>query len=208
MNRPPFGDDLSLVNSFLIAADVVRGVVRLVVFAAGVVVLAFAGLSAAVRTRRLNPFGPAGRFVRTTVNPVFAPMERRLVRAGGQPAHAPWWTLALVVVGGLALLSLLGFVVQQVALAAFATSAGPRGVARVGLSWAFGLLQIALLVRVLGTWVNQGRWSPWTRWSYGLTDWFMGPLQRVVPTVGAFDISPIVAYFGLSIVERIVLGAL
>ena len=208
MNRPPSGNDLSRVNSFLVAAGLVLGVARIAVFAAGVVVLAFAGLSVAVRTRRLNPFGAAGRFVRTTVNPVFAPMERRLVRAGGQPAHAPWWTLALVVVGGLALLSLIGFVIQQIALVAFATGTGPRGVARVALSWAFGLLQIALLVRVLGSWVNQGRWSPWTRWAYGLTDWFMGPLQRVVPAVGAFDITPIVAYFGLSIVERVVLGAL
>lgn len=196
------------MNSFLSVAALVLGAARLLVFAAGVVVLAFAGLSAAVRARRLSPFGAAGRFVRATVDPVFAPMERRLVRAGGQPSHAPWWTLAAVVVGGLALLSLLGFVVNQVALAAFASTAGPGGIARVLLSWAFGLLQIALLVRVLGTWVNQGPYSPWTRWAYRLTDWFMRPLQQVVPTLGPVDISPIVAYFGLSFLERLVLGAL
>lgn len=157
-----------------------------------------------MRARRVSPFGAVGRLGRRVGDPLFAPMERTLLRAGGQPAHAPWWTLAAVVVGGLALISLVGFVVQQTAGLAYAASMGPRGIAVMLVSWAFSLLRIALLVRVLGTWVGQGPYSPWTRWSYALTDWFMRPLQQVVPTLGPIDITPIVAYFGLGLLQSLV----
>src|SRR5256885_16730854 len=49
-----------------------------------------------VRTRRLSPFGPVGRALRGATEPVLRPVERRLVRLGGNPVHAGWW---LVVVG-------------------------------------------------------------------------------------------------------------
>jgi YggT family protein len=76
------------------------------------------------------------------------------------------------------------------------------------VTWTFALLRLAVLVRVLGSWLRQGRWSPWTRWAYGLTDWFMEPLSRVVPTIGMLDITPIIAYFGLGLLQRVVLSAL
>ena len=194
--------------TFLSAAAVVLGILRLAVFAAGVAVAILAALSAAVRARRINPFGSLGQLVRRTADPLFAPMERTLLRAGGQPSHAPWWTLAAVVVGGLALISVVGFVVQQTVGLASASTAGPGGIAALLVSWAFSLLRLALLVRVLGTWVGQGPYSPWTRWSYALTDWFMRPLQQVVPTLGPIDITPIVAYFGLGLLQSLVFRVL
>jgi YggT family protein len=196
------------VPTFVIALDAALALLRVVIFAAGAGVAALALLSAAVRARRLSPFGAAGRLVRGRVDPLFEPMERRVVRAGGNPAHAPWWTVAAVVVGGLVLLSLLGFVRTELARAAFAASAGPRGIGVLLVSWAFAALRLAVLVRVLGSWFRQGRWSPWTRWAYAATDWFMEPLARVIPTIGMFDLTPIVAYFGLGLLQSLVLSAL
>ena len=37
----------------------------------------------AVRTRRLGPFSRVSRFFRTNIDPLMAPVERRVVRAGG-----------------------------------------------------------------------------------------------------------------------------
>jgi YggT family protein len=194
------------VNTFVTTIDLALGFLRLAVFAAGVGTAALALLSTTVRARRVSPFGGAARFVRSRVDPLFAPVERRIVLAGGSPTHAPWWTVAAVVVGGLALLAVLGFVRNQIIGIAFASQNGPRGVGVLLVSWTFALLRLAVLVRVLGSWFRQGRWSPWTRWAYGLTDWFMVPLARVVPTIGMLDISPIVAYFGLGLLQSFVVS--
>jgi YggT family protein len=171
-------------------------------------VAALAGLAYLVRTRRLNPFGSVGRFVRGSVEPIFQPMERRVVRAGGRPATAPWWMVAVVVVGGIVLLSLLGFVRDQILSAGAALSRGPVGAVVLLVHWAFAVLQIALIVRVLSSWFPRWQYSAWVRWTYPLTDWFLQPLRRLIPTIGMMDLSPIVAYFVLTIAEKVVLGAL
>lgn len=192
---------------FVLAIDALLAVVRVAVFGAAVGVAALAAVSVGVRTRRLSPFGPAGRLSRSAADPLFKPMERRVVRAGGQPAHAPWWTLGAVVVGGLVLIAVLGFLRDQLFGATLALGAGPRGLAVLLLAWAFGLLRLALLVRVLSSWVRMSPWSPWVRWAFGLTDWFMRPLQRVIPPLGPVDISPLIAYFGLGLLQGVVTRA-
>jgi YggT family protein len=161
-----------------------------------------------VRTRRLNPFGHVGRFFRQTVDPLFAPMERRIVRAGGLPATAPWWTLAAVVIGGILLLTLLGFARNQVLLVSLATETGGRGVLRLLVSWAFEILTLALLVRVVSSWIGASPNSRWVGWSYTLSEPLLRPLRRFIPTIGIVDVTPIVAFFLLRILQSFVVGML
>lgn len=190
------------------ALGVALTLLRSVVFGAAAVVAVFAALSWAVRTRRVNPFGGVGRFVRARVDPLFAPMERRLVRAGGVPTNAPWWTLAAVVVGGMLLLYVLGFVLSQLAAMLGAARMGSGPLVYVLISWAFAALQLALFVRVMSSWFGLSPWSKWVRWAFALTDWIINPLRQVVPPLGMFDLTPIVAYFALSLLERLVLSVL
>lgn len=188
----------------IFALDSLIRIVRSLVFVVGVLAAVAALLAGAVRARRINPFGGVGQFVRRTLDPIFLPVERRVVRAGGNPVYAPWWTVAAVVVAGLALIALLGFVRDQFVLATYAASMGGRGVFALLVTWTFGVLRLALLVRVLGSWFGWTRWTPWVRWAYRLTDWIVEPLRRVLPTLGPFDISPLVAYFLLGLLERLV----
>ena len=187
----------------LTALDALLGLLRTGLFAAGVAVAVLATSSWAVRTRRLNPFGGPARLVRHRVDPLFEPVERRLLRYGGNPTAAPWWALAAVVVGGIVVLSLLGFVRDQLLVAASATQMGPRGFYVLAVKWTFGVLQLALLVRVISSWFRVGPYSPWVRWAYALTEWFLRPLRGVLPNLGMIDITPIVAYFALSLVEGV-----
>ena len=196
------------MNALVDGLDNLIGVLRIALLTGGIVVAALAGAAYLVRTRRLSPFGPTGRFVRVRVDPLFLPVERRVVRAGGRPATAPWWALAVVIVGGVILLSLLGFVRDQILTAGAALSRGPWGGLVLLVHWTFAVLQIALLVRVLSSWFPGAAHSRWVRWTYPLTDWILRPLRRVIPQIGMIDISPIAAYFLLSIAERLVLGAL
>ena len=85
-------------------------VVKNVLFWLAVIAAVIALVDWAVRRRKLNPFGPIARFFRRFVDPLMLPVEQRVVRAGGQPSSAPWWTLVFVVVGGLLLLWLLDFI--------------------------------------------------------------------------------------------------
>lgn len=193
----------SVISSF----DVVLGVLRPAVFAAGALAAVAALASYGVRTRRIQPFSSLARFVRERVDPwLIAPMERRLLRAGGTPYAAPWWALAAVIIGGLLLISGVGFLRDQLALLAYATQSGSLLIVLV--RWTFGVLQVALFARVISSWVGGSAYSKWWRWSYVLTEPILAPLRRVIPTIGMFDITIIVAYFGLQLLESMILRAL
>jgi YggT family protein len=140
------------------------------------------------------------------VQPLVRPVERRVLRAGGSPHTAPWWALVAVVVGGIIFLSLLGFVRDQVVVAAMALQRGSAGIYYLVVTWASAVLQIALIVRVLSSWVGGTPFSPWWRWSFVLTEWIIAPLRRVVPTFGMIDITPIIAYVLLRLAQSLVLG--
>lgn len=160
-----------------------------------------------VRTRRLNPFGKVGQFLRRNVDPLFAPVERRVVRAGGSPAAAPWWALVVVVIGGIVVLSLLGFLRNQIANAAFAVRS-PQGTARLLVDWTFGILQLALVVRVVSSWFQLSPFSKWVRWSYTLSEPLLRPLRQIVPPLGMIDVTPLVAFILLRLLQSFVLSLL
>jgi YggT family protein len=138
-----------------------------------------------------------------------APIERRIVRGGGIPSNAPWWALAAVVVGGIIVIWLLGFIRAQVEAAAFAAGVGARGFLRLTIQWVFGILQIALFARVIASWFRTSPYSWWVRWSYTLTEPLLRPLRRLIPPVGGMlDLTPLVAYFILTLLSGLVVNAL
>jgi len=162
----------------------------------------------AVRTRRINAFNPVARYFRSTIDPFIAPIERRVVRAGGSPTAAPWWALVAAVIGGILLLSLLGFIRNQVLIASLAANEGATGVFRLLILWTFAILRLALLVRVLSSWLPINPHSPWLRWSFVLSEPILRPLRQIVPTLGPVDITPIIGYFLLGLLARVLVGAL
>jgi len=174
--------------------------VRYTLFVVAVIVAVIALVDWAVRTRRLNPFGPIGRFSRRVFDPVMAPVERRVVRSGGLPQNAPWWTLVVVVVGGLILVYLLNFV-GGILAQVLAGLDNPSLFGRILLSWAFGLLRLALLVRVIASWFRISPYSVWIRWSYVLTEWMLAPLRRFIPPFGMVDVTPLIAFFLLQLIQ-------
>jgi YggT family protein len=182
------------VQNFLIAYGTALGVLRIALFALALLVAAVCAVDWAVRTRRVSPFGPVARFFRASVDPLIAPIERRVVRGGGLPANAPWWALAAVVVGGIVLLSLLNALHGWIYVANAAFARGPRGIYFLLVTVLVGLLQIALLVRVVSSWVRISPYSRWVRWSFVLTEPILAPLRRVIPPLGMVDVTPIVAY--------------
>ena len=175
-------------------------------FVVAVVLAVVALLAWAVRTRRISPFNPIARFFRSSVDPLITPIERRVVRAGGLPANAPWWALAAVVLGGIVIISLLRFIQSQLIRLAMLSGRGPAGIYILLVTWTVAVLQIALIVRIVCSWFRISPYSVWVRWAFTLTEPILSRLRRVVPPMGMIDLTPLVAYFGLMILEWILLG--
>lgn len=194
------------MSSFLQGMTSVRAFLSVAFLAAGVVLLVVAIIDWLVRTRRLNPFGSVARFFRETVEPHMAPVERQLVRAGGNPATAPWWALAVVVFGGIVFLSLFDFLRSQIEGFAVASQRGPAGIVRLLISWTFAVLRLALIVRIICSWIRISPYSRWVRWAFVLSEPILRPLRQFIPTLGVFDVTPLVAYLLLILLERFLLG--
>jgi YggT family protein len=196
----------------LTALAALTELLRSVFLVGGIVLAGVAALDWAVRARRLNPFGGVARFLRARVDPRLAGVERQVIRAGGRATATPWWALvayvmlAALVLGGL---DMVGSLMRQ---AAMASSLGAVGFLLLAVRWTFGFLRIALLVRVLSSWFPGLGTNRWTRWAYGATEWMLAPLRRLIPSFGVIDITPIVAYFALQLVqwlvESILIGAM
>lgn len=195
----------SPVSSGLGALDMMLGIVRLAILALAVVLALFCLIDWLVRTRRINLFGATARFARTKIDPLMAPIERRVVSAGGNPASAPLWALAVVVIGGILFISLLDFIRAELMGLSFAVQMGPRGIFRLIVSWAFDFLRIALLVRVVSSWLPVSPFSKWIHWSYVVSEPILRPLRQVIPSIGMIDITPIIAYFLIGFIQGAVL---
>jgi len=187
--------------------DLAIYVLRIALLVAGGIFLIIAVLDWSVRTRRLNPFSSVARFCRRVIDPMLVPIESRVVRAGGIPSQAPWWGLAAVVVIGVLLIVALQFVRTAVLSVAFAASEGGMGILALVLESAFELLKIALIVRVVVSWIGM-RYSWWARAAYTLTDWLVKPIARVLPPFGMMDFSPLAAYFVIYVVQIAVMSSI
>jgi YggT family protein len=160
-----------------------------------------------VRTRRLSPFGPVARFFRKSVDPLLVPIERRVVRAGGQPTAAPWWALVAVVVAGIVILGLLEWLLRWIGGIVVSARQGPAGIARFLVITIFGVMQIALLVRVISSWLRISEWKWWTRWAVVLTEPILRPIRSVLPPLGGVvDLSPLLAWLALGLLQGFVVS--
>jgi YggT family protein len=194
----------------LTLVDVARGVtqgVRGLVAGAFLLSVIVAATHWAVRRGTLNAFGALARFVRGWSDPLLRPLERRIVRAGGNPQDAPLWLAGLTLVGGLVLIYVVGWILNLIFQLAYASQFGPRGAAQLVVHYVFNILQLAILVRVIVSWFGVSPYARWLRPVRWLTDWLLEPLQKVIPPLGMLDVSPLVAYFGLYLVEKLVMGA-
>lgn len=71
-----------------------------------------------------------------------------------------------------------------------------------------GLLILALIIRMVLSWTHIDERNGFVRFLAKLTDPFIVPLRRIVPRIGIFDVSFILAFFLLAILQTLLLQAL
>lgn len=188
--------------------DQLLGAVRFILVALAAIFAVFCLVDWMVRTRRVNLFGSLARFSRSRIDPILEPIERRVLAAGGNPVNAPLWALAAVVIGGILLISVLDFIRAEILGLAFAMQEGPGGIFKLLVAWTFDFVRIAILVRVVSSWLPISPNSPWIRWAFAVSEPILKPLRQVIPAMGPIDITPIIAYFLLGFLQGAVLRLL
>ncbi len=193
--------------TFAAVATTLYALARLAAAGAFALSLLVAGTHWAVRRGRLSAFGGWARFVRGWSDPLLHPVERRLLKSGGNPQDAAWWLVGVAVVGGLLLIFTVNWLLGFVAGMVYRAQVGGSLLTAELIHDLFALLMAAIFIRVVASWFGVGRYTRWMRPVYALTDWLVEPLQKVIPPIGMIDISPLVAYFVLYFAERLVMSA-
>ncbi|HUX85412.1 MAG TPA: YggT family protein [Chloroflexota bacterium] len=72
----------------------------------------------------------------------------------------------------------------------------------------FNILTFAILIRALISWFPIAPDSAFVRLLDDVTEPILAPMRQVVPRLGMFDITPIVAMFALQIIQQIIVSGL
>jgi YggT family protein len=157
----------------------------------------------------LNPFAWASRTIRRLTDRLVIPVRGGLRQFGIDPKFAPLVVILIAV--------LLGFFVLQLVSAIATTIAGVVvSVQRSALFWLLGYLLYGLLsiytlliiIRIVFSWAQLSYGNRVMRFLINTTEPLLGPLRRMIPTLGWLDISPIVAILILWLLQSAVSGTL
>lgn len=72
----------------------------------------------------------------------------------------------------------------------------------------FWFLDMAIFLRVLFSWVRPSPYNPVVAFIHDITDPILEPISRVIPPVGMFDFTPMVAWVLLEVIRRILVFSL
>ena len=146
----------------------------------------------------MNPFSRPVILVRRLTDPYVNPVRRALMGFGVQPNGAPLVVVLLAILLGYLTLLLASSILNTAAGVAVSLTSGAAGaVALVGYLL-YGLLSLYLLlivIRIIFSWGQVSYVNPVMRFLVKITDPLLVPLRQMIPPIGMFDISPIVAFF-------------
>src|SRR6185437_5641949 len=157
----------------------------------------------------LNPFGWMSRTLRRLTDGVLIPVRGGLRGFGADPKFAPLVVILIAIVLGYFILQLVGTiggtllgVLQSVQVGAVITALG---------FILYGLLSIytlLIIIRIVFSWAMIGYTNRLMRFLVDVTEPLLGPLRRMIPPLGWLDISPIVAFLILLLLQAAVAGTL
>ncbi len=68
------------------------------------------------------------------------------------------------------------------------------------------LYEIALLIRIVLSWVPHNPYNQVIQFLYKITDPVLNPVRKLIPPFRGIDFSPIIVFIGLGIVKKVVGG--
>jgi len=157
----------------------------------------------------LNPFAWTSRTIRRLSDGLVMPVRGGLRAFGVEPKFAPLVVILISI--------LLGYFLLQLVSTIFTTVVGVMDSAQRGaFIWVLGFILYGLLaiyslliiIRIVFSWGMLDYRNRIMRFLIDVTEPLLGPLRRVIPLLGRFDISPIVALLLLWILQGALMGTL
>lgn len=147
----------------------------------------------------LNPFSRPVMFVRRLTDPFVSPVRRKLAGFGIQPNGAPLVTILLTILVGYFAWMLASSVLNTLAGIIKALNSGGGGAFVALLGYViYGLLALYstfIFIRIIFSWGQTDHvTNPVMHFLVKVTDPLLVPLRHMIPPVGMFDISPLVAF--------------
>ncbi len=157
----------------------------------------------------LNPFSWSSRSIRRITDPILFPVRGGLVRLGVDPKYAPLVAILLAVLMGWFAIQLLTSIFDTVAgIMISLENHAPVAIIGYVLYGMVSLYILLIFIRIVFSWGNVRYKSRVMRFLVNATEPMLAPLRRIVPTLGAFDISPIFAFLILWLFQGAIAGTL
>jgi YggT family protein len=183
----------------------------------GVTAIAVAGivlilLRSLINYMNLNPFSWLAVTLRRSTEPVLRPVRAVLIGFRVDPNFAPFLVIILLIVAGYMLVEFARSLLWTIAGVIYALTSGQLGMSVAVAGYVlFGLLELytlAIFVRIIFLFVGVGYGNRLMRFLYRITEPLLAPLRRMVPPVGMFDLSPMVAIIIVWVCKAAVAGML
>jgi YggT family protein len=157
----------------------------------------------------LNPFSRPVLMVRNVTDPFINPIRRALLGFGFSPNMAPLVTILIVILVGWLALQLAGDVLRTVnGIVVFAGLGRPIALVGALLYGFLAVYSMLILIRIIFSWGMIGQSNPVMRFLVAATDPLLVPLRRIIPPLGFFDISPLVAFMLIWLFQAAIRGTL
>lgn len=192
---------LVISRTFLFISWAVQGIIVAVIL---LMILRLIGDAA-----DLNPFGWASRTLRRLTDPFVIPVRGTLRQVGVDPKFAPLVVILVSILLGYFLLQLVATIAMTVS--GVITSIQVGAIISVLGFILYGLISIyivLLFMRIIFGWGMVSYTNRIMRFLVNMTEPLLGPLRRMIPPLGPFDISPIVAFLILWLFQQAIAGTL
>jgi YggT family protein len=156
-----------------------------------------------------NPFGWTAITIRRLTDPLIGPVRRALLGFRVDPKYAPLVTILITIVLGWLSLQLLASIANT--LAGILVSLDQRAIVPMIGYVLYGLLSfysLLIFVRVIFSWVTVSYSNRLMHFLVNATEPLLGPLRRSLPLLGGFDLSPIIAFVVVWMLQAAVAGTL
>jgi YggT family protein len=182
----------------------------------GVVAVILAGiflilLRSLFRQMDVNPFTWHAINVKRVTDPIVLPVRAMLVAMRVDPIVAPVIVIVVFIVIGFFVIQVVNGFLNTVAGILTAAASGRPNAAVAILGYVLyalvGLYELMIFARIVMTWfvVSYGKRM---RFLIRTTEPLLAPLRRMIPRAGMFDVSPIIAFVILWVLQSVIASTL